>query len=603
LRGIEVDSIILTSSIKFPGNDRIVLQIPVKAQLPAIVCALTLPLCAILIHPVAETGICDDWSYIKTTQILAESGHIVYNGWSTAMLGWQLYLGALFVKLFGFTFTVVRSSNVLVSMATAFLVQRTFVRAGIREWNATLATMTFILSPLFLPLAFSFMTDVSGIFCTVLCLYMCLRALQAETSASTIAWISFAALLNAIGGTARQTIWLGVLIMVPSTLWLLRRKPRVLLIGGLSYVTGIGILFALLHWFDQQPYAVPEGLVQNRFGFNSVVEVLVCALRGGAELLLLLLPVLLMFVSLVLKCNRRMATAFAAGIFIFALLGLILFLHHRMDHWLAPFFGPYVSVHGLVDDYAILGTRPVLLHDAPRLLLTVLTIIGFASLLAAFPGNLPRLPSTPSRFASITWRDLSVILVPYSVAYLILLVPRASSGGFFDRYLLPLMPVSLLVLVRYYQERVRSNLPIACVILIGIFACFGVAATHDLFAMYRGYLAAFEEIRSSGVPATAIKGSWENDGWTEIEKVGYINQSRMRIPRDAYVYQPVIVYPASCDGYFLDRTPAIKPMYALSFDPGKCDGHAGFPPVIYSAWLGPRFTSIYIVKYPAIPGR
>src|ERR1039458_2306915 len=109
------------------------LQIPVKAQLPAIVCALTLPLCAILIHPVAETGICDDWSYIKTTQILAESGHIVYNGWSTAMLGWQLYLGALFVKLFGFTFTVVRSSILLVSMATAFLVQRTFVRAGRSE--------------------------------------------------------------------------------------------------------------------------------------------------------------------------------------------------------------------------------------------------------------------------------------------------------------------------------------------------------------------------------------------------------------------------------------------------------------------------------------
>jgi hypothetical protein len=64
------------------------LRVKVKSQLPAISCALAVALCALLIHPYAETGICDDWSYIKTTQILAQTGHIVYNGWASAMLGW-----------------------------------------------------------------------------------------------------------------------------------------------------------------------------------------------------------------------------------------------------------------------------------------------------------------------------------------------------------------------------------------------------------------------------------------------------------------------------------------------------------------------------------
>jgi hypothetical protein len=145
-----------------------------------------------------------------------------------------------------------------------------------------------------------------------------------------------------------------------------------------------------------------------------------------------------------------------------------------------------------------------------------------------------------------------------------MLMPRASTGGFFDRYLLPLMALLLLVLARYYQERVRPKLPTLSAVFITIVACFTIVGIHDMFAMYRGYLAAFQQVRSSGVPATAISGSWENDGWTELETVGYINESRVRIPRDAYVYQPVTFFPAGCDGNPLDRIPAVKPIYRLS---------------------------------------
>lgn len=576
------------------------MRIAVRAQLPAILCASMPVVCALLAHPYAETGINDDWSYIKMVQVLAQSGHIVYNGWETAMLGWQLYLGALFVKLFGFSFTAVRSSMLIVAMATAYLLQRTLVRAGLRQWNATLATMTFVLSPMFMALEFSFMSDISGVFCMVLCLYMCLRALEAGTPRSMIAWIGFAALLNAIGGTARQTAWLGVLVMVPCTLWLLRRRMQVFLVGTSSCVLGIGLVFASIRWFNQQPYSVPENLTLDGIGFKSLEGVLAMALRGGAALSLLLLPVLLMFVAALRKVNRRMALVFAAGSLAFALMGLILFLHHGLDHWLAPFLNGYVSVRGLIDVHSIKGERPVILHGGLRLLLTVATIVGLLSLLAVFFGNVPKRPSIPNRAASIGWSELGAILGSYSAAYIVWLAIRASFGGFNDRYLLPLMIPSLLVLARYFQDRVGSNLPIASVVLIGIFACFGVAATHDLFAMYRGYAAAIDEIRSSGLPATAISGSWESDGWAELEAVGYINEVGIRTPRGAYVFRPAAVFPAGCDGNSLDRVPAIKPVYALSFDPRQCDGQAPFPPVTYRTWLAPNVTSIYVVKFPEL---
>jgi len=585
------------------------LRIPVKDQLPAILCALTLPFCALLIRPCAETGIIDDWSYIKTAQILAQTGHIVYNGWATAMLGWQLYLGALYIKLFGFPFTVVRLSTLAVAMATAFLLQRTLVRAGVSQWNATLATMTFVLSPLFLPLAFSFMTDISGVFCMVLCLYMCLRALQAGTLSSSIAWISFAALLNAIGGTARQSAWLGVLVMVPSTLWLLRRKPRVLLIGWISCVLGIGIVVASMRWFNQQPYTIPENLIPGGFNFGSVAGVAAYALFSSEELLLLLLPVMLMFVGALRKINHRTIILSAAGSLFFALLGLVLLRRHGIYHTFAPFLGGYdypgiylFKIPLVAEVSSIMGTRPVILPFGLRLLLTVATIIGLFSLLSVFFGNQPRITSPTERASSISWRDLGVILVPFSIAYIALIASKAATG-FYDRYLLPMMMLSLLVLARYYQERVRPKLPIAAVVLIGVFGAFSVAATHDVFAMYRGYLAAIEEIRSSGLPATAIDGGWESNGWTQIEKAGYLNDSRIRIPRGAYVDLPVTVFPAGCGGLFLERYPAIKPLYGLSFDPQLCNGQAGFPPVMYHTWLAPHATSIYIVQFPGLSGQ
>ncbi len=579
------------------------MRVHVKSQLPAVSCALAVALCALLIRPYAETGICDDWSYIKTTQILAQTGHIVYNGWASAMLGWQLYLGALFVKLFGFSFTTVRLSTTLVAIATTWLLQRTLVRAGVSQWNATLATFTFIFSPLYLPLAFTFMSDVAGVFSIVLCLYMCLRALQADTQASTIAWIGSAALLNAIGGTARQIAWLGVLVMIPSTLWLLRRRPRVLLAGSLCCLVGIGILFASMHWFNQQPYALPERLIPESLGLKSFENIAAMGTRSALELLCLVLPVLLMFVGPALKPNRRMAVLLVAGIVFFALTGFVLFCYHGLDHWIAPFLGRNMTVPGLLEDDSIIGARSLILPFGFRVLLTVATIVGLVSLFAVLFGSGPRPSSLPGRAVSVSWRNLAVILVPFCAAYIFMLMPRASTGGFYDRYLLPPMALFLLVLTRYYQEKVGPGLPILSAVLIGIFACFTIVATHDMFAMYRGYLAAFQEVRSSGVPATAISGSWENDGWTELETVGYMNERRIRNPRGAYVYQPVTIFPAGCGGNSLDRIPAVKPVYALSFDPAECNGQAGFPPVVYSTWLAPHINSIYIVKFPAIPGR
>ena len=122
----------------------------VQSWLPTLVCVLALPLCALWVRPWVEIGIIDDWSYIRSAQVLANTGHIVYNGWATAMLGWQLYFGAALIKLFGFSFTVTRGGTLAVAMATGALMQRTLLRLGITAWNSAAATLVMLLSPVFM---------------------------------------------------------------------------------------------------------------------------------------------------------------------------------------------------------------------------------------------------------------------------------------------------------------------------------------------------------------------------------------------------------------------------------------------------------------------
>jgi hypothetical protein len=137
-------------------------------------------------------GISDDGPYNLRAQHLAATGHIGYNGWETALLGSQLYLGAVFIKLFGFSFATVRMSTLLIAALTAFVLHRTLVRANISERDATIGTLDLVLSPLYLMLSVTFMSDIVGLFAIVLCLYGCLRTLQSSTDRSGIAWLPFA---------------------------------------------------------------------------------------------------------------------------------------------------------------------------------------------------------------------------------------------------------------------------------------------------------------------------------------------------------------------------------------------------------------------------
>jgi Dolichyl-phosphate-mannose-protein mannosyltransferase len=545
-------------------------------------------------RPFASIGINDDWSYIWTARVLAETGHLVYNGWAAMTLGWLAYLGAAFIKLFGFSFTVVRSSGMVVSLLCAALMQRIFVRLGVTEWTADVATLTLVLSPLFLPLAFSFMTDVPGLFILVLCVYCCIRALQSASDNGALAWLAAAAISNLAGGTVRQIAWFGVLIIVPSASWCMRRRRHILPAGIFLWLVSALCIKLCMGWFQAQPYAVGEKIF---FEYHTVSALY--AISGTIAAFLLALPVMIAFLVKYPTGKRRACIAAAvSGAVGGALLWLVVRSHSSPLYDL-PFAGNYVTSKGVVIR-SILGSQPTVIPDVIRFFLTVFTFSAIASFLACVVSERDKWfrpdvesPSRSSSYPHVSNASLVTLLAPFSIAYFFLIVTRISV---WDRYFLPLLFVFTLGLIRVYTQVISDRLPWLCLAVGLAYAGYGMACTHDLYVFERARVDASEKVIAAGIPRTSLNAGFEYDAWTQLQQTGYVNEPAILNPHGAYHDLPLPNLPLSCLGVFASFTPAIQPLLHLSDTTDTCYGESRFAPVTYRTWLPPKQRMIYILS-------
>ncbi|HSY36729.1 MAG TPA: glycosyltransferase family 39 protein [Acidobacteriaceae bacterium] len=569
-----------------------------RFRIPAVFCALAVLLCELISHPFAEMGISDDGPYVVMAHTLAATGHILYTGWAAPMLVWQLVLAAAFVKLFGFSYSVVRMSTILIAMAMAFVLQRILVRANISERNATFGTLTLVLSPLYLVLSATFLTDITGLFAIVICLYGCLRALQSITDNSAIAWLCFAVITNAVFGTSRQIAWLGILVILPSTLWLLRSRSRVLLAGSAATLAGVLFIVACLQWLKHQPYSIPEHLLPDIFPFAHTLGEFV---HTFLDIPFLLLPLFALFLPQLWKTRPRIRILIAA----IALVYLLLAIHLRYTHpdfLLEPTAGArggWVGVHGIHEGTDLLGEPPILLHTGLQILITIVSIGGLLGLLASFLWHNPSLAADPAStgtsYPAVSWKQLAILLVPYTAVYTLLLLPRATNL-LFDRYMLGPLIVLVLCLVRYYQHKVDPRIPVAGLLLLAIMAAFGVVLTHNTFAFYRARVALAAELHAAGIPDTSFDDGWEHNFDVELQHSNHINFPTITIPAHAYIPTPQ-PSPFHCHAFWYDYTPHIHPLYGVSFDPSACYGPAPFAPAHYSRWPYATPGTLYVVRY------
>ena len=568
-----------------------------------LLCGCLVLLAILSTHPIAEMGFSDDFSFIKTAFMYAETGHIVYNGWSAPMLGWQIPWGALFIKMFGYSFTAVRWSTLPIAVATVWLFFDMLVRLGINRRNAYFGALTFGLSPLFIPLATSFMTDVYAEFVLILCLYLCLRAVTAKTDTAAAGWLITAAITNAAGGTVRQIAWLGVLIMVPSTAWLLRHRRGIIPAGILGWCVSLAFIVTCLHWFKSQPYSVIETLIPRATPLHTwVIRLVRTPFEAMLCLSLLLFPLLVLWL-------RRFKT-FPLSVRISILIGAVCFQTDFLNHLLKterfPWLVDLIGDLGLVHKFSFtLGERPGVLSEP-----ILRTILAFAVITVAmtFVISLFRTSALSNKSQikfralvlpdpGISWHSEFWLFVPFAVVYCSVVFSRSIEHICFDRYLLGLIPIAIVYLLKLYDQSFSAPLPIASYLLLGTIALFSIAGTHDWYAMNRARIETASILTKAGIPDTRFQLGLDYDGWTQLKYSPATSETAASVLLDI---DPVSVANISppCVIWSWGVTAAIDPEYFVVLNPMPCLAPSRFAPVTYRSWIPPFHRSLYIQKRP-----
>jgi hypothetical protein len=179
----------------------------------ALVCTATL-VTAIVINPLRETAFTDDWVYATMVRGFLDTGRFQMHPWAAADPWLLIVWGAICSKVFGFSFTTLRLSAMVLDAIglVAFFLLCLEHHLDVRK--ASVLTLVLFASPLMVRHTFSFMSDVPFIaFCTLAVLFFT-RALRTERFGLMLVGALFAAgavLLRQFGAAfvpALGLVWL-----------------------------------------------------------------------------------------------------------------------------------------------------------------------------------------------------------------------------------------------------------------------------------------------------------------------------------------------------------------------------------------------------------
>lgn len=163
---------------------------------------LVYALLVLLVSPIGDFPLNDDWVYAKTVEDLLESGTYEGHPYTDALFVLQALWGYLWTTLFGFSFTVLRFSTIACAVLGAWGIALSVRNCGLSRSTALIAAGLFLCNPFILNLTYTFMTDVPFICLTALSVAAYLRFLRSPSE--SIRWVFIGSVLAALSYLVRQ---------------------------------------------------------------------------------------------------------------------------------------------------------------------------------------------------------------------------------------------------------------------------------------------------------------------------------------------------------------------------------------------------------------
>jgi 4-amino-4-deoxy-L-arabinose transferase-like glycosyltransferase len=447
----------------------------------------------LLVPPWRDFPINDDWAYAHQVNALLQ-GELIRHPWTQAAALTHVAWGTLFSLVLGQGYGALTIANVAISLLCLGVFYYLLRTLGVGEGNALLGTAVLGFNPIFVYLAYSFMTDTT--FLTMLLLACALFVRYARGGGT--GWLWGASVAVAAAFLTRQ---FGI-ALVPVTLgWLWWSKRWTWGRAAAVAVVPLVALVAYVLWERSQPTPLIDQLTLQ---FLDTIEADPAqALRARGTDLARALAIIGLGALPVVRVPRRWWFVVPVAGVLFAL------LWRSMNRYgtLFPFTGTIVMRAGFG-----ICCEP----DVPVLPEPVWTVLGFVGTVA--------ISMVFGSAGEAAWSWLRSGggrrgggFDPAVIVYVALMVPVAVSVVFpvrvFDRYLMPLLAAAIIFEARGVSVPGRRGVPVAArwALLVPV-ALFAVGAQHDYMVQRAVRWQAAEEVVASGIPPGKIHAGYEWEG-------------------------------------------------------------------------------------------
>ncbi|MBW4578794.1 MAG: glycosyltransferase family 39 protein [Tildeniella nuda ZEHNDER 1965/U140] len=481
---------------------------------------------SILVNPLGDFPINDDWVYGRAVKSIIEEGNFTLSGGNTsANLVAQAFWGALFCLPFGFSFSALRISTLVLGLigviATYGLLREVRASRLISLFGALLVA----LNPIYFGLSNTFMTDVPFFAVAAMSLYFFIRGLRSDRKVD----ITLGTLLACLSLLIRQN---GIIIPIAfGCAYLFKKKlsRTNVIVASIPTLSSILLQFIYQNWLELTDRTSPNFNLQSR-GFVNIISsanigtivylldsTLIALVYVGLFISPLIIPIFLTKFRASSSTEKRLIFLSIPSILIVMLARLA-----KNRPMIMPFKG-----NTLMD----FGLGPLTLHDGdavissraftPAILtyvwgaLTVVAVISAAFLIYYLLTATRHIFKQPKKDESVSPQWLKVLVV---LTILFYYLPFGIST-YFDRYLLMLIPLLLMLVVgskpmidqpHFIHKKI---FPVALLIIL-ICGGFTVGATHDYLSLNRVRWQALNALmRDSKVSPNYIDGGYEFNGW------------------------------------------------------------------------------------------
>lgn len=470
----------------------------------------------VLVWPVGEYAILDDWAFVKSLEHLHYEGKLVVMEWNPMSLTGHLVWGLMFTKLLGFSFLSTKIAVFCAGLLLTLLVYWFATRHGSPPSLAFLGSMTLLLNPLFLVHIFMYMTDVTGL---------------------VWQWLSITCLSLAFAKSYRaQTLLLFFGSVFWSLAFLTRQHGAAVPLAAAAYV----VLFdrSLLRWSVAVPAMLP-GTALSALGlyWHAVNQPNNASFQTSADLIKdfltsppwLSLPYIFwsyaiyvgLFVgplALAIRCSRPQLARLPMLIVVASTwLAVQYWTHASMNGYHFPYCRNVITLFGMFHPHElVIWSRPQLWDREWGMavgLVGVISILLWIFWLAVSTSAAPEHSRSQTTVRQSGVHFLGVLFA-FQLAYIIMTTPIV-----YDRHLLLLAPtaIALLAVAIPMAENFSLNWTLPTMMLVG-YAYYGLACSHDIHAVSRAAFLEGKALLDAGVPPDQIDAGYAFDGWYMYEQ-------------------------------------------------------------------------------------